>query len=383
MLAALNGVRLRRVTPAALARFAPAPDEESWLYEVEWRDRAREPDAAGGPGGTGTWLIVADRGVAASALARSLEAAGAAAVTIDADRPGGAREALDDHDAVRGVVHLVSLDAADDAIDARGLGGALDLVQVLASGVDADRPRLWLVTRGAQPAGGGVDAPAQAPLWGLGRVVAQEHPALHCTRIDLDPAEPPEDVAALAGELLAGDAETEVAFRAGRRLVTPARSQRAAYRGRRPADRHRPTAVTLEIARAGRAREPGAAPRRGAARPPGRWRSRSAPRASTSATCSTRSACTPATPGRWAGSARAGRRPSARRVGGVAAGDEVMAIAPARVRHLRGRPTRGSSVHRSPAALSFAQAATMPITFLTAWYGLHRLGGISRRASAC
>ena len=51
-------------------------------------------------------------------------------------------------------------------------------------------PRLWLVTRGAQAIGrqdSMLDA-AQTPLWGLGRVIALEHPELRCTRIDLDPA---------------------------------------------------------------------------------------------------------------------------------------------------------------------------------------------------
>ena len=32
---------------------------------------------------------------------------------------------------------------------------------------------------------------AQSPLWGLGRVIAAEHPELSCTRIDLDPQDAP------------------------------------------------------------------------------------------------------------------------------------------------------------------------------------------------
>ena len=59
-----------------------------------------------------------------------------------------------------------------------GCGSVLQLVQELARVERHHFPRLWLITRGAQPAGEEtlpLDT-AQAPLWGLGRVIAQEHP---------------------------------------------------------------------------------------------------------------------------------------------------------------------------------------------------------------
>ncbi|MGI9332410.1 MAG: SDR family NAD(P)-dependent oxidoreductase, partial [Gammaproteobacteria bacterium] len=52
-------------------------------------------------------------------------------------------------------------------------------------------PRLWLVTAGGAPLdvlqvpGIGPRSPAQAPLWGLGRVLMNEHPELRCRLIDL------------------------------------------------------------------------------------------------------------------------------------------------------------------------------------------------------
>src|SRR5205823_5505803 len=57
---------------------------------------------------------------------------------------------------------------------------------------------------------------AQAPLWGLGKVVALEHPELACRLVDLDTSEQSE---ALAAELLADSAEGQVALRGPRRLV--------------------------------------------------------------------------------------------------------------------------------------------------------------------
>ena len=68
---------------------------------------------------------------------------------------------------------------------------------------------------------------AQAPLWGFGRVIAQEHPTLWGGLIDLerpidsDPHVPPRDLAAsqLLAELSAPDKEDQIAFRHGRRHV--------------------------------------------------------------------------------------------------------------------------------------------------------------------
>jgi hybrid polyketide synthase/nonribosomal peptide synthetase FtdB len=82
-----------------------------------------------------------------------------------------------------------------------------------------------LVTRGAQPAGGArwPLAVEQAPLWGLGRVIASEHPELACRLVDLPPAaaapDAGEEAEALAVELAAPGAESQVALRGGRRLA--------------------------------------------------------------------------------------------------------------------------------------------------------------------
>ncbi|MBK8050582.1 MAG: hypothetical protein IPK16_27840 [Anaerolineales bacterium] len=63
--------------------------------------------------------------------------------------------------------------------------GALHLVQALLAHEGVRAPRLWFVTRGAQPV---VDvdgvALAQAPLWGFARSVALERARLKCSIID-------------------------------------------------------------------------------------------------------------------------------------------------------------------------------------------------------
>jgi NADPH:quinone reductase-like Zn-dependent oxidoreductase/acyl carrier protein len=82
-------------------------------------------------------------------------------------------------------------------------------------------PKLSIVTCGAQPAGSMASVtPAQAPVWGMSKVIALEHPDLSFQCIDLDPeASRNQNVEALLGELLASDQENLTAIREGQRMV--------------------------------------------------------------------------------------------------------------------------------------------------------------------
>ena len=202
-------------------------DINDWLYEFQWqlKPRAEEPAAASpsAKANDGIWLIFADCGGVGEALAALLKAQGARSILVACgdsyeaadsthfrirpEKPEDLRQLFeaalpDDQSACRRIVHLWSLDTPDTSAlqdtktaslakaQSLGCGAALQLVQELArqelaqqgaAQVDLhDPPRLWLVTQGAQAAG---EEPlplnvAQAPLWGMGRVIAQEHAAL-------------------------------------------------------------------------------------------------------------------------------------------------------------------------------------------------------------
>jgi SAM-dependent methyltransferase/acyl carrier protein len=196
---------------------------------------ARGPRAAAG----GRWFVLADRGGLGAKLADNLCQRGGDCVVVPASKAvtsDDLRGALEsDGKSWRGVIHLRGLDgptASDlsvrDLNDAeRDLcGSALALTQAVVQ--LSARPRLWIVTRGAQPAGlqrHPLSVP-QAPLWGLGKVVALEHPELRCIRVDLDPAGEADASELLVAELLSGGVEDQVAFRGSERLV--ARLARAA-----------------------------------------------------------------------------------------------------------------------------------------------------------
>jgi len=167
---------------------------ENWRYQVTWT-----PVTDPGPGRlSGTWLVIiaADgAGTGAGLTAdlvpkcmRALRVGGAEVITVTASAQKQDRAILARRfaqalagtgDDVAGVVSLLGV-AAGPAQEypgmATGLAGTAAVVQALGdTGISA---RLWVVTCGAVAAGTdrGPSGPAQAMVWGLGRVVALEHP---------------------------------------------------------------------------------------------------------------------------------------------------------------------------------------------------------------
>lgn len=131
----------------------------------------------------GHWLVLSDHGGIGDAVAAQ---AGPGCICLPAGQPLSApqlHQLLDENPGLRGIIHLRGLDASAQALDA-GWRPLLDLLQSPALRRHGAVPRLLLVTRGAD----GAD-PAQAVLWGMGQVAAVEYPELHCTVLDLDPAE--------------------------------------------------------------------------------------------------------------------------------------------------------------------------------------------------
>ena len=199
LVARFEGCQLREVRRDAL-RPESHTDLGDTLYEVEWRPEPRKAaTAAETPQDRGVWVVFAD---AASSLADGLierfrargqrsirvdagpyRAIGPDSYQVDATSPDEVGRLLDDvsrdGQPIRGFVHLWGLDTApmDEPTSAasREQAGSslLHLVQALAQRDTVGAPRLWVVTRGAQP----VEpwpvnlAVEQAPLWGFGRVL--------------------------------------------------------------------------------------------------------------------------------------------------------------------------------------------------------------------
>ncbi len=104
-----------------------------------------------------------------------------------------------------------------------GCGSTLFLIQALVQTGLAQSPRLWLVTQGSQPLPYDQEftpAIGHASLWGMGKVIALEHPELNCVRIDLTPDRSIEAKAAdLMAEIHTDDGEDQILLRSETRYV--------------------------------------------------------------------------------------------------------------------------------------------------------------------
>ncbi|MGW1951541.1 SDR family NAD(P)-dependent oxidoreductase [Streptomyces sp. NPDC001920] len=209
-----RGVRVRRTDawPAAL--------QPAWLHGLEWQP-APQPD--GVPEGP---VVVVGSGVLADLLARRLADLGVACRSVPgpgpADLTGAAlRRHLGLDDGVRHLVHLPAPGTGPES----ALALTLDAVRLVRAVTEADGPRLWFATLGAQPAGsGGPVDPAHAALWGIGRSAALEHPRAWGGLVDLEAPAGPDDAAAAARALVtelaaAPGTGTQSAYRATVRHV--------------------------------------------------------------------------------------------------------------------------------------------------------------------
>nr|VFJ59819.1 MAG: Acyl transferase domain-containing protein [Candidatus Kentron sp. DK] len=267
-IAQARGVTAERVGDETLRRhFRKQRDD---LYEIVWR--AREIESVTEPSAnreSGNWLIFADSGGMGEELAGRLKAAGnrcsliyaniACASTDGVVRavhesplpdselplPGGNGHYLDPTDPaaferlladalppeappLAGIVYLWALDAptttdlTDETLMAAQrlvCGGALHLVQAAVKQEKGAGlwPKLWLITRNAVVTGEeGADV-AQAPLWGLGRTIAQEHPELWGALIDGPVVA--DLLAEITARAAAEDKEDQIAYRDGQRYV--------------------------------------------------------------------------------------------------------------------------------------------------------------------
>ncbi|MFG3702744.1 type I polyketide synthase [Micromonospora sp. NPDC047620] len=219
---------------------------DAWRYRVHWKPRTAASSARLG----GTWLLVAPAAYAGHPLvgqvAQALGEAGADVVPVTAADPD--RAALAGQlahlatDAVTGVLSLLALDETghpDRPVVPAGLAGTLALVQALGDlGITAP---LWCATSGAVSTGRAdpLDHPRQAPVWGLGRVAALEHPERWGGLVDL-PAALDRSSRGRLGAVLAGVGhEDQIAVRPSglfaRRLVRAGTDTPPAVTGWRPA----------------------------------------------------------------------------------------------------------------------------------------------------
>jgi phthiocerol/phenolphthiocerol synthesis type-I polyketide synthase B len=227
------GTVRRSVTPAQFSADSP-PIPAEWYCELAWPPRRLSGAPATVDSG---WLVVADSELGTE-IGRILGDDSRVMVlppsmlADDADKAALA-------DALAGVTHvLFAPEMSSGHFDAEPGHGVFNAARRLTASVAAVAlpPRLFLLTRNAQPVGEGDRAnPAHAVLWGLGRTLALEHPEIWGAIIDVDESVPVGLAARyVLDEAHDRDGEDQVVYRAGIRRVP--RLQRAYPSSTSPAE---------------------------------------------------------------------------------------------------------------------------------------------------
>lgn len=249
-IATLRGLTLKQVPQRVLQRLLQ-PNFDEWLYRLDWQPL---PPAAVGAASPKRWLILGEAGGTDVALVERLTQDGDQCIRVrvgntyrqvsetefelNPAEPEQFKQLLDSLVTsglqLDGAIHLLGATPATPlespavmAAQMLGCGSLLHLAQAIVQAQATTRPRLWVVTRAAQAIANGTSAQPQfGSLWGMGRVLAVEHPDLQCTCLDLEEqaeADFEQDAAFLAAEIKASDRHTQLAYRQqqryGARLV--------------------------------------------------------------------------------------------------------------------------------------------------------------------
>jgi acyl transferase domain-containing protein len=225
---------------------ADRPNLADCVNEISWVEMPSTADDSSGDTDPASWIVFAD-GSVGDGLAAHLVALGDTCTII---RPGSVFRSLDantfeidptsDDDlsrvlteravGCRGVIHAwseardrESLPDLDELWAAQSLGcfSVGSLVRVLATLSLPQVPRLWLVTTGLQRESDAepVPFPVHGAVAGLGRVIAEEHPELQCTNIDLSAVSIDAELHAAVLAMREDIPEQQLMLRGNRRLV--------------------------------------------------------------------------------------------------------------------------------------------------------------------
>lgn len=229
---------------------------QDWLYEVEWQPKPRQitTHEKNGFYKPGHWLIFSDTAGVGQTLASHLQQQGHSCSLV---YPGTTYEQAEDiwrinptqaadfdrlfqelrqvwggDRPLKGIIHLWSLEATEkltipllEQAQTLGVGSVLHLLHSLTEFFKGNtsnqphfHPRLWLITQEAVPVNSSVSSVAQAPLWGMGKVVALEYPDWWGGLIDIS-ATSPEVPSQLLAELEDAQGEDQIALRESDRYV--------------------------------------------------------------------------------------------------------------------------------------------------------------------
>lgn len=343
---------------AAIHRHQAKDSPSELLYEVSWEEAA--PDAAPSP--QGSWLLIGSETDWIRAVATALPPEGEPCEIIAS--PAELDACLADPRRGGHIVYFPQSPWENEADSTESCcGHLLDIVQKISAW--GGGRRLSVVTRNAQPVETARVAPSHSALLGLCRVIQSEMPALQCQLVDVGGCG---DSSALAEELCRGGQE-EIALRGTRRLIP--RLHQATPSPRLLDSRRVP--FRLETAKPGVLEHLVFRPKARSAPGPDEVEIEVAAAALNFRDVMKALGIYPIEHAfdLLLGDECAGRVVRAGEKSGFAVGDDVLALSQGGFSQYL--TVSSVSVMRKPDTLTFSEAVTIPVAFLTAFYALHHL----------
>ncbi|MDJ1172316.1 thioester reductase domain-containing protein [Roseofilum sp. BLCC_M154] len=234
----LQGLRGVATTADALLK-SLEPDISHWYYQINWQ--AQDLPSTNPSTASSKWLVLAEETQLLEALqnkgyecigvspGQSYQQLSPQHYQINPTSEEQLQQLLEENPGITGVVHLwgVQKSANKDNLELEKIqenlcGTVLHLVHAILNSKLDKIPQLWLVTQGTQSVNKDSEVinPEYGSLWGLGGIITLEHPELRCKRFDFDPETTIyQNLDSLVAELLSEDAEDKIAIRQGNRYV--------------------------------------------------------------------------------------------------------------------------------------------------------------------
>ncbi|MBF0117311.1 MAG: SDR family NAD(P)-dependent oxidoreductase [Desulfobacterales bacterium] len=176
-----------------------------WLYKIEWRHKpllvSSDKEVK-----TWKWLIFSDNKGFGEQISKNLEAKGHHCIQILQNQTNSYN-----YEKISGLIYLWGLNS-DEPDDIEISNPLLKIVQELIQ-LSSPLPDLWIITHQVHITEDRSNF-MQAPLWGFGLSIMQEHPEINCRCIDID-----SQLEVLTEELCYPDKERQIVFNKGNRYA--------------------------------------------------------------------------------------------------------------------------------------------------------------------
>ncbi|NEQ72612.1 MAG: SDR family NAD(P)-dependent oxidoreductase [Okeania sp. SIO2C9] len=240
ILAEINGLKLRATTASALLK-SLSPDISHWYYQIDWQP---QPLQQGNPPTSqiNKWLVFTTE----TQIVQVLEEQGIDSIRvtpgttyqqltpkhyqINPQHPEEYIQLLQNHPSITGIIHhqWYNQSPANQQVGLQTnpeqtCSSLLHLVQAIIKTKPETRPKLCIITSDSQSVHSETELtnPESGSLWGLGQVISLEHPELKCQRIDYDSqqSQKTKTLTAVVAEIQSQNKEYQIAIRNGVRYV--------------------------------------------------------------------------------------------------------------------------------------------------------------------